>query len=252
MGDTRHKMHEVYKVYRAENGEQLYADVAKPTVERDIRDLIVAAQLGRIATVKGLLDGSGVGGLEWNGMFLQNSGGGGGAGVDVNRQERWLGGATALYCAAEAGHLSVVLVLLEHNANPNITMTANGATPMLAAAQNGHVEVAALLLEHNADPNKATTDDGSTPMFFAAQGGHVDVAALLLKHNADPNKATTTDGASPMYMAAQNGHVEVIAILLKHRIDPNMVTNRGNTPLSVATHSGHTAAADMLRAAGAI
>ena len=63
MGETRHKMHEVYKVFRAENGAQLYADVAKPGEEVDYRrNLIWAAQDGRIATVKRLLLGGGDGG----------------------------------------------------------------------------------------------------------------------------------------------------------------------------------------------
>ena len=269
MGEIRHKMHEVYKVVRADDGAQLYADVAKPGREVDYgRNLVEVAMLGRLTTVKRLL-----------------SGGSGGGGSVYASQQRRGDGATALYCAAQNGHLSIVLVLLEHNANPDIARSIDGATPIFVAARKGHVEVAtlllehnadpkqtmsingtspvsiaagfghvevvALLLEHNADPNEARTDDGVTPMYLAATKGHVEVVALLLTHYADPNKAATDDGVTPIYIAAMEGHVEVATLLLKHNADPNRKDDSGQTPLDCAIHFGHTAIVDMLRAAGA-
>ena len=53
---VRKKMHEIYKVFRAENGAQLHADVAKPKREPAVEtNLSKAAAKGRIATVKRLL-----------------------------------------------------------------------------------------------------------------------------------------------------------------------------------------------------
>ena len=236
MADIRHEMHELYKVVRAADGAQLHADVAKPEVEvedvdwNDVKehDVFVAADKGRIATVKRLLKRSG-------------------AVVNVDWQAE--DGEAAIFRAAQHNHLSVVLALLEHNADPNIASTDGGATSMHTAAQHGHIDVARMLLAHNADPNKASTDDGSTPMHMAVQNGHVDVAKLLLTHNADPNKAMITNGSTPMTIAAQYGHVGVATVLLGHSVDPNQATtDQGNTPMLMAATYGHVDVAKVLLA----
>ena len=231
---VRKKMHEIYKVYRAENGNQLHADVAKPEPEpEDGTDLIEAAKHGRIATVKRLLC------VECDSTIGSSSGC---EHADLNKQTVD-GGRSALYWAAFTSHLPVVVVLLEHgNADPNIARTDNGATPLCMAAQNGHVEVAAKLLEHSTtDPNQATTDDGATPLIMAAENGHVEVVAKLLEHSTtDPNQATSNNGTTPLCMAAENGHVEVVAKLLEHgATDPNQATtDNGATPLHMAAQYG--------------
>ena len=235
MARTRHKMHEVYKVVRAENGAQLYGDAAKPGKEVDHgTDLVEAAMLGRIVTVKRLLGGD-IDGACVNRLYVR---------LHVNRQ-RGEDGATALYCAAQNGHFSVVLILLEHGADPNIARIIDGGTPMITAARKGHVEVVALLLAHNADPNKANTADGQHPTFNAAQEGHLEVVALLLKHNADPNKGRR-DGCTSIYIAAKCGHIEVGTLLLKHNADPNQTGNGGQTPLYMAAYTGNVEATALL------
>ena len=238
IADVRNKMHEVYKVVRAGDCMQLHADVAKPEAEEDIEDveavvkrdggghaLEVAAENGRIATVKRLLA---VGGS-----------GGGGGGVNVNWQ-RENNGATAVYRAASLGHLSVLSTLLHHNANPNLAQTFTGCTPMFMAAQQGHFDVVKLLLEHGADQDTARITDGGTPMLMAAEKGHFDVLKLLLEHGADPNTARITDGGTPIHMPAENGQLDAVKVLLEHSADPNKATtNFGQAPLFSAAHNGH-------------
>ena len=68
-----------------------------------------------------------------------------------------------------------------------------------------------------------------------------------------PNATLSGDASNQtvLFKAALSGHVEAVALLLEHNADPNKATARGSTPLSKAIKKGHTAIADMLRAAGA-
>lgn len=229
MAAIRKAMHEVYKVVRASSGAQLHADVAKPEVEvvevgSKGSVLMLASKQGKIATVKRLLAENVVDG---------------GDNVDVNWQED-SGGRSALYWAAANGHLSVLLVLLEHGADPNIARTMDGVTPMLQAAQGGHVDVVTVLLEKNADPNQAMTKGGATPMYMAAYFGYVDVVTVLLAKNADPNQARTDNGGTPMFMAAQFGHFDVVTTLADAGgLTGTVLTSNGATDLWAACWQGH-------------
>ena len=232
MAAVRRKMHEIYKVYRAENEKQLHSDVAKPNAEPvNEADLIEASKHGRIVTVKRL--------LNMVGMIKDGSD----EGVNVNRQAEG-GGRTALYWAATGGHLPVVAVLLERaNADPNIARIDTGMTPLFVAAMLGHVDVVAKFLEHGTtDPNQAMTTDGTTPLLMAANNGHVNVVAKLLEHSAtDPNQAKTDNGATPLIIIAYRDHVDIAAKLLEHSAtDPNqaMTDGYGTTPLHVAAQKG--------------
>lgn len=96
-------------------------------------------------------------------------------------------GATALYTAAENGHVGVLELLLEQKADVNVRSTSLGLTPLLRAAENGHKATVKVLLEHGAD--WTTKDDlGWTPVYRAMDMGHDDVAALLKHWAAEKRK----------------------------------------------------------------
>jgi ankyrin repeat protein len=48
------------------------------------------------------------------------------------------------------------------------------------AALTGDLTIIGMLLAHNADPNQARTDDGVTPLFLSAQQGHLHAVYTLL------------------------------------------------------------------------
>ena len=58
--------------------------------------------------------------------------------------------APPLWCAAAAGHLSIVKALINHKASPNCTTKTN-STPLRAACFDGHLGIVKYLLNHKAD-----------------------------------------------------------------------------------------------------
>ena len=66
--------------------------------------------------------------------------------------------------------MEVVNFLLENGAHIDMVTTPHGATALYIAAQNGHLEVVRLLIQHNADVNKGDSD-GYTSLHWAAEKG---------------------------------------------------------------------------------
>ncbi len=78
---------------------------------------------------------------------------------------------------AGCAHPAVVRVALEEGARVNVK-GERGVTPLACAAAAGALESVTLLLEAGADP-LAKADDGSTALGQALDGGHEEVAAVL-------------------------------------------------------------------------
>lgn len=84
------------------------------------------------------------------------------------------------------------------------------STPLMEAASAGHLDIVKLLLNHNADVN-AHCATGNTPLMFACAGGQVDVVKVLLKHGANVEEQNE-NGHTPLMEAASAGHVEVAKV----------------------------------------
>ncbi|CAL1701370.1 unnamed protein product [Somion occarium] len=124
-----------------------------------------------------------------------------------------------LSLAARAGHLQVVLLLLEHNA-PSLPNT-NGEYPIHLAAQEGHAEVCRVLTvcEGWDVPDKYNE---WTPLFHAARYGHVDCLRILLSVGSQIDM-TDEVGHSAVYYAAWYGHLDCVAVLMEAAAKVNMV-----------------------------
>ncbi|CAE7554630.1 MIB1, partial [Symbiodinium necroappetens] len=72
----------------------------------------------------------------------------------------------ALLDAAESGRAAAVESLLQRPQDPDLCCDWSMLTALFAASKNGHLEVVRLLLQANADQDKAIFD-GSTPLYKA-------------------------------------------------------------------------------------
>ena len=73
--------------------------------------------------------------------------------------------------------LSLIRMLLEWNADPNVTQ-AGGWTPLHQAAAHGREDVAKLLLDRGASLT-TRSEDGRTPLEMARAKGHTELETLL-------------------------------------------------------------------------
>ncbi|EOD23423.1 hypothetical protein EMIHUDRAFT_74433, partial [Emiliania huxleyi CCMP1516] len=93
--------------------------------------------------------------------------------------------------------------LLDHGADHALCKT-NGATALFKAAQNGHVDACRILIRAHATVD-ARFSSGATPLGVAAAGGHEAIVRLLLSAGADAT-VVACDDMTPSDMAGQGGH----------------------------------------------
>ena len=143
-----------------------------------------------------------------------------------------------LHLAAGRPEVAVTTALLEGGADLHARATGFGYewgwdhTPLHMAAANENPAVAAALLEAGADVADRGWD-GATPLHRAAQAGNRSVIALLLDAGADVS-ARADGGRTPLHEAAQAGNLSVIALLLDAGADVNARADGGRTPLHEA------------------
>ena len=90
---------------------------------------------------------------------------------------------TALWAAADGGHVDVCKILLDNEAIVDWD-DAWKKNPLYAAARRGHIGVCKLLINFGASVNKVDVRD-KTPLLVAAKRGHTDICILLEDHRAD-------------------------------------------------------------------
>ena len=155
-----------------------------------------------------------------------------GANVDAAQED----GCTALWLAAEAGHLGVVQMLCGAGANMGAVKVPGNVTALYVAAQNGHVGIVDVLLMNGANPN-AAKQNGSTPLHIASQQGYVDVCRLLLRFGAK-HSIRNGQGVIPLHLAAYQGNEKVVRLLLAAGADPHS-ESQGKYTIDWAESNGY-------------
>ncbi|XVE99445.1 hypothetical protein REPUB_Repub03eG0198300 [Reevesia pubescens] len=141
-----------------------------------------------------------------------------------------------LHIAASQGHHAIVQVLLDHDPSLCQTFGPSNATPLVSAATKGHTEVVNELLSRDGSLLESTRSNGKHALHLAARQGHVDVVKALL--SKDPQLARRTDkkGQTALHMAVKGQSCEVVKLLLDADAAIVMLPDKfGNTALHVAT-----------------
>eukprot|EP00439_Symbiodinium_sp_Y106_P040225 s702_g4.t3 len=204
-----------------------------PTTESEVQELLSAAANSNHAKLEALLQ---------------------------RPQDPDLGAEPPLLASCRDGHLEVVRLLLEAEADVN-RHDRNLYTPLARASSSGHVEVVDLLLQTKVDKNQAGRT-GWTPLSLASADGHAEVVRQLrpgpfqqrfgprfarLKAGVDTNAGNRT-GRTPLAWACSHGHAEVVRLLLESkvlrllleaRVDADTEDVSGRTPLLWASTHGH-------------
>ena len=100
--------------------------------------------------------------------------------------------------------------LIKFGADVNAQCNA-GTVPLYFASRNGHVPILTLLLENDADPN-IPDSEGETALTVAIQANQYDVLPALLAHGANPAHHTRS-GRSILHEAAQWGDQKTLRLL---------------------------------------
>jgi uncharacterized protein len=155
-------------------------------------------------------------------------------------------GATPLIIASSIGHPEVVNLLLDNGADPNVK-DANGFTSLHhtvrdsdygldAAAKATSVVIVKALLAHGANPNaRLQLDKEKVAAEIKAQAGG---AGARTKRTSITITEVELEGATPVALAAECNNLEAIKALVEGGADPLIPTDKGTTPLILASGAG--------------
>jgi ankyrin repeat protein len=138
-------------------------------------------------------------------------------------QRGTLPGHTGLRTALHFGsrHESMVRLLLERGADPNIRDEGDNACPLHFAAERGDLPIVKLLIAHGADPIGADTTHELDVLGWAVcfeNATRVDVARYLLAHGA----------SLTLFPAVALGEADAVRMLARSGVDINQRMDRTN------------------------
>lgn len=156
-----------------------------------------------------------------------------------------------LYFAVSFGHKAVVELMLEKRPLFDLDeVDHSGCTYLFHAALRGQTEMVEFLLSKGADPKTADLK-GSFIEAAAAQNGHADTLKCILDYNTSAAESLNVADHTPLALATKNGHLDVVELLLSYGVNLNTPNSTGKTPLILATLARHVDIAKRLVQAGA-
>lgn len=109
----------------------------------------------------------------------------------------------------------------------------NSLTPLMRAVQGGHAPLVAMLLDAQADLN-ITDSKGVTPLHMATFGGNREILQSLIEERADVN-VRDRHGQTPFFFAPTSAVCQQLAVA---RANVHALNSKGQTPLHLAGFSG--------------
>jgi ankyrin repeat protein len=160
-------------------------------------------------------------------------------GIDIDYKTANGDQYTALWLAAQQGHLEIVKWLISKQADVNAVRESDGRTALQAAICNKNLSVVQELVEHAADVNKINHKQ-FTPLYHAVELEDLKIIKLLIDHGANVTAAGNS-GDQPIHMAAFLSNILIMKILFDHGASINATSNIGNTLLHEVLWEGSKA-----------
>ncbi|MFI4955120.1 MAG: ankyrin repeat domain-containing protein, partial [Gammaproteobacteria bacterium] len=169
---------------------------------------------------------------------------------NIDIEQRDGNGNTALLIACEMRLLDFCKVLLLRGANINAQNTF-GNTALKIAIMNDDLAMFNLLVENDADVNITDNKKNSSLILACAKKNSSMALALATNSTIDINKQNEF-GSSALLLASEAGLVNVVDALCEHQeLDVDLAGNSGRTPLMMACQNGHAQIAQKLLEKGA-
>lgn len=143
-----------------------------------------------------------------------------------------IGRRKALLYARRDGDGAVMMTLLEHGPNPNLST-------LLLACKQGYTNVVKTLLSYdrlrNSLINFPLIEMGPGPIYQAAAKGHTEVVrALLAVDGVSPNVQRGLRLQTPLHGAVSYGNLEIVQLLLESGAEPDIKDVDRRTPFALA------------------
>jgi ankyrin repeat protein len=151
---------------------------------------------------------------------------------------------TALHAAASRGHLGIVQILLDRDADIDATSPDHG-TALYAAVANQHHKITELLLERDAKVN-LIGGAALRPLNVGALVGNLDAVRELIDHDADIDPDEEYWYGSALGGAARNGHVDMVEFLISSGWSPTRTMKTYGSFLTAAATYKHLAVVEIL------
>ena len=141
----------------------------------------------------------------------------------------------------------IAKILLKAGANPNI-VDAKQQSPLLFAMEKGWREMVVLLLNHGADPNQGRTKEGKTALMISFD----QVTQMLLKKGAKIDEKDK-DGQTALFYKAGSGPggTRTFKILLEAGADVTIRNNKNESILQYTMQHGKEKRLKLLKKYGA-
>ncbi|XP_039133156.1 LOW QUALITY PROTEIN: ankyrin repeat-containing protein At5g02620-like [Dioscorea cayenensis subsp. rotundata] len=145
----------------------------------------------------------------------------------------------AFHIAAKQGHLDVLKEMLRAFPALDMTTSTSNSTALDTASTQGHIDIVNLLLETGANLVKIARSNGKTALHSAARMGHVEVVKSILRKDPSIGLRIDKKGQTALHMAVKGHNNQMVLELLNP--DPSVISledNKGNTALHIATRKG--------------
>ncbi|CAI6339698.1 unnamed protein product [Periconia digitata] len=150
---------------------------------------------------------------------------------------------TPLYYSVYHNRTAALQHFLHAGHSPN-GLVDLGQPPLCIATAAGHLDVVTLLCEADADINAAVRYTGEMALHIAINAGRSDLTDVLLSCNPNLNAKTLQSRETPLhYAAAKAGSLATVVSLIKRGADVEALNAKGCSPAEVALQSKNLNAA---------